>query len=193
MSSNSEQIAIAIFYIIVNAILSSVVAEIAQKRGKSFAAFFWLSFLFSCVIALLLLLAMGGGISDNRTENAEEIRVKCAHCAEPILAEARVCKHCGREVEPQLSLLETAKLELAKSENEARLNAIQVADAIKRQDRKDLAYACFLIGGFTLICSFGTVGSGLVYICGTITAITVGLGWFLLAKPRGGSRGSARD
>jgi uncharacterized membrane protein YdbT with pleckstrin-like domain len=25
---------------------------------------------------------------------------ECPHCAEPILAKARVCKHCGREVEP---------------------------------------------------------------------------------------------
>ena len=30
-----------------------------------------------------------------------EARVKCPYCAELILPEAKVCKHCGREVTPQ--------------------------------------------------------------------------------------------
>jgi uncharacterized membrane protein YdbT with pleckstrin-like domain len=34
------------------------------------------------------------------TERVERVERECPYCAERILAKARVCKHCGRDVEP---------------------------------------------------------------------------------------------
>jgi membrane protein YdbS with pleckstrin-like domain len=44
----------------------------------------------------------GGGASAPAISAADRSRVEreCPYCAEPILARARVCKHCGREVVP---------------------------------------------------------------------------------------------
>ena len=40
---------------------------------------------------------------ENRAERARERDEReCPYCAEPILAKAKVCKHCGRDVEPGL-------------------------------------------------------------------------------------------
>lgn len=41
-------------------------------------------------------------LADSNREQGDPDRVEreCPHCAEPILAKARVCKHCGRDVEP---------------------------------------------------------------------------------------------
>ena len=38
---------------------------------------------------------------ENRAQGARERDEReCPYCAEPILAKAKVCKHCGRDVEP---------------------------------------------------------------------------------------------
>jgi hypothetical protein len=68
-----------------------IVAIAASGRGRS--AFAWL--LISLIISPLLggvLLALLPIIQDIRYT---EIRVRCPECAELILPEARVCKHCG--------------------------------------------------------------------------------------------------
>ena len=41
-----------------------------------------------------------GGSSESGSANAARIERDCPWCAERVLAKARVCKHCGRELEP---------------------------------------------------------------------------------------------
>lgn len=38
--------------------------------------------------------------ANQETGRSERVERECPHCAEPILARANVCKHCGRDVEP---------------------------------------------------------------------------------------------
>lgn len=92
-------------WLIINLLLSFVVAKVASDRGRSFAGFFWLSFLLSFLIGLLVAL-LSPPITASPVEYVDKrMLVKCPKCAEPILAEASVCKHCQRDVEPQLELV----------------------------------------------------------------------------------------
>lgn len=76
-------------------------AAIASGKGRSFGGWFILGFLFGPIA----LLASGfmpkveseDGRINNTTAPTER---KCPFCAEQIKAEAIVCKHCGRDVEP---------------------------------------------------------------------------------------------
>ena len=85
----------------INFILSFVVARIAENKGRSFAGFFWLSFLLSFLIGLLVVLASSPVTKEEKEITDPRLLVKCPKCAEQILAEASVCKHCGRDVEPR--------------------------------------------------------------------------------------------
>lgn len=40
-----------------------------------------------------------GTASDSTVNHGDRPRQKCPYCAEVILVEAKICKHCGREVE----------------------------------------------------------------------------------------------
>ena len=42
-------------------------------------------------------------VTASATSNSQRVEVTCEWCAEPILASAKVCKHCGKEVTPQSS------------------------------------------------------------------------------------------
>lgn len=68
-------------------------AAIASSKGRS--VFGWLigGFLLG-PIGLLIVGLMGKPAPDESTLR------KCPHCAEKILKEAKVCKHCGRDVPP---------------------------------------------------------------------------------------------
>lgn len=80
-------------YIILWIVCGIGAAAIASSKGRS--VFGWLigGFLLG-PIGLLIVGLMGRPAPD------ESILRKCPHCAEQILKEAKVCKHCGRDVEP---------------------------------------------------------------------------------------------
>jgi len=83
-------------------LLGLIPAMIAQSKGRSFIGW-WI------YGALLFIIALPHAVMAARNTQAierSEIAAaggdlcKCPHCAEAIKAEAKVCKHCGRDVPP---------------------------------------------------------------------------------------------
>lgn len=88
-------IAIIFFWLL----FAVVVGMIASSRGRSGFGWFILACLISPLLAGLFLL-----LSSNLATKAERpnpsTHVKCPDCAELVLAEANVCKHCGCKLVP---------------------------------------------------------------------------------------------
>jgi len=88
---------IAVFFVatVVGLIVSFAVANAAQRKGRSWAAFFWLSFLVNWLI-MAIIVAVIAPLESSSSKG----RRPCPRCAEPISVQASLCKHCGTEVEP---------------------------------------------------------------------------------------------
>lgn len=76
-------------------ILAFVAGFVANSKGRNSVGYFFLSLFFSFLITIFVLLAV-----PNLKGNSNQPSRSCPHCAETILAQAKVCKHCSREVEP---------------------------------------------------------------------------------------------
>lgn len=84
-----------IFLFFGNLILSAVAGYVARGKGRSWFGYFALSVIFSFLLTILVLIALPPLKQTNSQTNRE-----CPFCKEPILRQAVVCKHCGRDVEP---------------------------------------------------------------------------------------------
>ena len=80
-------------------ILSIAIGIGAASRGRSGFGWFLLSIVISPLIALILLALMPNKAVQTDKPNPDT-HVKCPDCAELVLAEARVCKHCGCRLVP---------------------------------------------------------------------------------------------
>lgn len=93
-----------IFYILFAFVIAYCGRNIAIKKGRNYHAWFWICLLFPP--AVLLLLTLGQNMEKLEARMQEEKRQfnmqhrKCPFCAEYIKREAKVCKHCGRDVPP---------------------------------------------------------------------------------------------
>lgn len=92
-------------FFFLNIFLSGIVAYVAQTKRRSPWAFFLLSFFLSFLVGIIVVLAIAPG---NRARKGE-VLAKCPFCKEEINALATVCKHCGKDVEPQNALIEDAE------------------------------------------------------------------------------------
>jgi hypothetical protein len=90
--------------LLINVALSGLVAYVAYTKRRSAWAFFFLSFFLSFIVGIIVALAIAPG---NRARQGE-VNVECEFCMEQINALAVVCKHCGKDVEPELDVYETA-------------------------------------------------------------------------------------
>jgi hypothetical protein len=72
------------------ALLALIPAKIAANKGRSF----WLWYGFGIAFWIIALIA---------ALVAKDARPRCPYCAEPVRAEASVCPHCHREMQPALA------------------------------------------------------------------------------------------
>jgi apolipoprotein N-acyltransferase len=72
--------------------IAALIAREALKKGRSWHAFFWLSFLSPLVIFIIV-----ATISPEGSHTPADSK-KCPKCAEYIKFEANFCKHCGNSI-----------------------------------------------------------------------------------------------
>ena len=82
--------------ILVNTALSFAVGSAAQKKGRSFGAFWAISFFVSFVLAAIIVAA----IAPAPRQIEQKLTRDCPFCAEEIAPQATICKHCGKHVDP---------------------------------------------------------------------------------------------
>lgn len=84
-------------------VLFSVAAGVfASNRGRSGIGWFVLSLLISPLLGLIFVAVMKDLSRPNTTSSqpGPGTHVKCPACAEYVLPEAKVCKHCGAALAP---------------------------------------------------------------------------------------------
>lgn len=57
-------------------------------------------FFFACLFLWILVKAITGNRARPGQTESDGARVKCAHCAELIMPDAKICRYCGRDVVP---------------------------------------------------------------------------------------------
>jgi hypothetical protein len=136
---------------IVNVILSAIVAYVATQRGRPSIDFFLLSFFFGFSVGILVLLTLparkDGAQQSPFSLNLATIdgneSAKCPDCAEWVKVEARVCKHCGADVNDHIqAVIAAARDEKLRSEANRekllqaardRTSAFRISPAYKRR------------------------------------------------------------
>ena len=75
------------------------VAKFAERKGHSFMVSLLVGLFLSAISQIIIALIMEDK-SEELGINSGELR-KCPYCAEIVKAEAKICKHCGKEL-PEL-------------------------------------------------------------------------------------------
>lgn len=157
MSPETVFISIAIGFVVSAfvALIAALIAGAAQRKGKSWVAFFWLSFLVSPILMAIIVAVIPSVEGVTRSSSAASTnsapQVQCKFCKENIRADAVVCKHCGRDVEPDLEAIEAANAILVESSSESweeqKKQIIAEAEIKKLEFRKSRSFKFWIVGG----------------------------------------------
>lgn len=130
-------------WLIVWFLLSIAVAVFANNRGRDAGRWFLLSIIISPVLGLIFL-AVSKDLREEEQAKANtpgpNTHIKCPHCAEWVLPEASVCKHCHSALQPDPNF--ASKIASQKS--------IQAALDIKTR-RIYLGIIAGIVGAFFLV------------------------------------------
>lgn len=92
-------------WLIVGLILAYCARNMAIKKGRSYVGWFWATFFIPPAILLLMTLddskekiEYEQARKQKQKEQEQNLQRKCPYCAEYIKKEAKVCKHCGRDI-----------------------------------------------------------------------------------------------
>lgn len=98
---------------ITNSFLSIAVSYVAASKGRSAGGFFFLSFFFSFLVGILVVLALPKlesklvVVSESGSfgfKESEEL-FKCPYCAEWVKVEAKICRFCSKEIAQDIARL----------------------------------------------------------------------------------------
>ena len=81
-------------------ILSILVGLYAGSRGRGSGNWFVVAMLLSPLLALIFVAVMPN-LKELASQPNPDTHVKCPDCAELVLKEAKVCKHCGCRLIPE--------------------------------------------------------------------------------------------
>lgn len=81
--------------------LSVAVGIFAETRGRSSGNWFVLAMLISPVLAFIFC-AISKNLKEDTALPSEKTHVHCPKCAEYVLPQASICKHCGTAITPDL-------------------------------------------------------------------------------------------
>ena len=162
-----------VIYILVNALFAIPVAYVASSTGRSAPGFFFLSFFFSFLVGILVVLAVPR--LDSQTvitsdsgafarRGSDEL-FKCPYCAEWVKSEAKVCRFCGKDIATEIaqsSAKDKQALEQQNKANEERNRAyakeqLELKEAKKRK-LLDFIRKPWVIGVSSII-SLGVIGA----------------------------------
>lgn len=84
-------------------LLAVAVGMLAGSRGRSSGGWCLVSLVFSPLLGFIFLMVQPNlaAVAAAGAQPGPETHVKCAKCAEWVLPEAVVCKHCGAALEPK--------------------------------------------------------------------------------------------
>jgi hypothetical protein len=93
-----------VFIVVIWVVMALVVASVAQTKGRSGLLWFLYGALLWPIALIAILVLPANAKTMERRALKDPANRKCSHCAETIKTEAKVCKHCGRDVAAAVAL-----------------------------------------------------------------------------------------